>query len=137
LPASLSKENLRRDGICRPTAELKPPRGSGSLRLAVGSGSPRVPRRRFLQGAAAGLALTQAVPVVESLDALVAVAASPPANLAGSFSRVSLVISACTPAGPAMPAEGAQPLGYLWNTNGSSRASGLSTRSSQSNTVVI
>jgi len=94
--------------------------------LSTVAGHPRVPRCRVLQGAAAGLALAWAVPVVELLGAPTAVAASPPANLAGNISWVSLVLSAPTPAGPAMPAEGTQPLGYLWSTNGSSRASGPS-----------
>lgn len=88
-------------------------------------GHVRITRRRVLEGAAAGVALAWAVPVVEALGAPAAVAASPLATSVGNISWVSLVFVAPTPAGPATPAEGTQPLAYLWSTTGSSRTTGL------------
>jgi hypothetical protein len=88
-------------------------------------GHIRITRRRVLEGAAAGVALAWAVPVVEALGAPAAVAASPIVTSVGNISWVSLVFVAPTPAGPATPAEGTQPLAYLWSTNGSSRTTGL------------
>lgn len=88
-------------------------------------GHARVTRRHVLEGAAAGVALAWAVPVVEALGTPTAVAASPLSTSVENISWVSLVFVAPTPSGPAMAAEGTQPLAYLWSTNGSSRITGL------------